>query len=99
MDAERKTDALQPTQPYPEYGPKYPQYYGTTKKANLWNNSFILMWLATTSALLAVSVVGLISINADKITIEEGLAIMFGIGIVSAIVLGLYWLTFHDCQE
>ena len=82
--------------PYPAYGMQY-QPLGV-KKWDIWDNPFILLWLAISGILVLASIIGFIVMYANDITVEQILIAMFAIGSVSTACLIVYWLTFHDIK-
>ena len=85
-----------PQEPYPHYGPQY--QYGESK-FDIWGKPIVILWLVISVVLILASIIGVIVIHADEITIEQVLIAMCGTGSVSTMAFIFYWLTYHDFKD
>ena len=80
-----------PQGPYPNYAPQYQPMFN-----NIWDKPIIILWLVISGVLILASVIGVIVIHADEITIERVLIAMLALGSASIVVFIFYWLAFED---
>ena len=85
-----------PQEPYPHYGPQY--QYGESK-FDIWGKPIVILWLVISVVLILASIIGVIVIHADEITIEQVLIAMLALGSASIAVFTFYWLEFHDFKD
>ena len=86
-----------PQEPYPHYGPQ--RRYDDETKFDIWGKPIVILWLVISVVLILASIIGVIVIHADEITIEQVLIAMLALGSASIAVFTFYWLEFHDFKD